>query len=122
VQLNHVQVVGSHTRLLVGVLHAELYHTRLVGGRGTEARARAAGRLAGRANAELGGRETARACRLDAPGEDLLRAAVERFGLSARAYHRILRVARTIADLAGRDRITPEDLAEAIGYRVPAGR
>ncbi len=88
----------------------------------TEARERAAGRLAGRANAEMGAREIAKACRLDALGEGRLRAAVERFGLSARAYHRILRVARTIADLAGRDRITPDDLAEAIQYRVPAGR
>lgn len=88
----------------------------------TEARERAAGRLAGRANAAIGAGEIAKACRLDALGEDRLRAAVERFGLSARAYHRILRVARTIADLAGRDRITPEDVAEAIQYRVLQGR
>jgi magnesium chelatase family protein len=88
----------------------------------TEARERAAGRLAGRANAEMGAGEIAKACRLDALGEDRLRAAVERFGLSARAYHRILRVARTIADLAGRDRITPDDVAEAIQYRVLQGR
>jgi len=46
-----------------------------------------------------------------------MRGAVERLGLSARAYHRVLRVARTIADLAGEDRIAPMHLAEAIQYQ-----
>lgn len=50
----------------------------------------------------------------------LLAAAAERLGLSARAYHRVLRVARTIADLDGRDRIEPSALAEALAFR-PAG-
>lgn len=48
---------------------------------------------------------------------ELLRLAMNRFQLSARAYDRILRVARTIADLAGSERITSEHLSEAIGYR-----
>jgi magnesium chelatase family protein len=56
-------------------------------------------------------------CELDASGAALLRSAVERFGLSARAYHRVLRVARTIADLGGREQIEPMDLAEAIQYQ-----
>ena len=71
----------------------------------------------GRMNAELRGRDLERVALL-APGDhELLESAVERLGLSARAYHRILRVARTIADLAGRANITTAHLAEAIGYR-----
>lgn len=56
-------------------------------------------------------------CGLDAQSDQLLRRAMERLALSARAYDRILKVARTIADLAGREQITAADIAEAIGYR-----
>ena len=68
-------------------------------------------------NAHVPGREVRRLCRIDARGRRLLEAASERLGLSARAYTRILRVARTIADLAGEDEITTSHLAEAIQYR-----
>ena len=71
----------------------------------------------GRVNAHLGGREVRRVCRLGAQGRRLLELASERLGLSARAYTRILRVSRTIADLAGEDAITTAHLAEAIQYR-----
>ena len=54
---------------------------------------------------------------IDPRGRRLLEAASERLGLSARAYTRILRVARTIADLADEDEITTSHLAEAIQYR-----
>ena len=56
-------------------------------------------------------------CRLDEAGDRLLRRAMERLSLSARAFDRILKVARTIADLAGREQIEASDIAEAIGYR-----
>lgn len=56
-------------------------------------------------------------CRPDAAGGELLERAMERLSLSARAYDRILKVARTIADLAGRERIAAQDVAEAVGYR-----
>jgi magnesium chelatase family protein len=72
---------------------------------------------AGKANAALGNREAERDCVLDARSQKLLDQAIERLGLSARAYHRVLRVARTIADLAGRERIGATDLMESIQYR-----
>lgn len=56
-------------------------------------------------------------CRPDAAGAALLERAMERLSLSARAYDRILKVARTIADLAGREAIAAQDIAEAVGYR-----
>jgi magnesium chelatase family protein len=84
------------------------------------ARGRQRVRLAGRGiavNAHIPGREVRRLCRVGAGGRRLLEAASERLGLSARAYTRILRVARTIADLAGEEEITTSHLAEAIQYR-----
>ena len=53
----------------------------------------------------------------DATGLELLRTAMERLSLSARAYSRILKVARTIADLDGSEKVEPRHIAEAIGYR-----
>ena len=79
-------------------------------------------RLAGTAqltNAEMGPAEVREFCQqqLEADAEPLLSAAMEQIGLSARAFHRILRVARTIADLAGSETISAAHLAEAIQYR-----
>ena len=68
-------------------------------------------------NARLGTREIDEFCAPDDKGEALLKQAIARLGLSARAYHRILRVGRTIADLAGAETVGGNHLAEAIQYR-----
>jgi magnesium chelatase family protein len=68
-------------------------------------------------NSELAGARLDETCELGSGEQTLLDTAVERLRLSARGYHRILRVARTIADMAGADRIQAPHLAEAIGYR-----
>ena len=57
-------------------------------------------------------------CKLDKTSKDLLKAAIEELRLSARAYDKILKVSRTITDLAGADDIKTEHLAEAIQYRT----
>ena len=88
----------------------------------TEARARQTARLAGTGaltNAEMGPLEVRRYCQepLAPEAQPLLAAAMQQLGLSARAFHRVLKVARTVADLAGSDRIETVHLAEAIQYR-----
>ena len=85
------------------------------------ARARQVARFAGtdtHANARMSGRQTRRFCPLPQDAARLLGLAVTRLGLSARAHDRLLRVARTIADLASADTIAAEHVAEAIQYRT----
>ena len=78
-------------------------------------------RFAGRTlfcNAQMTSRDIRKFCQPDANGEKLLESAMARLGLSARAYRRILKVARTIADLAGDEQVGGAHVAEAIQYRA----
>ncbi|PKO22184.1 MAG: magnesium chelatase [Chloroflexi bacterium HGW-Chloroflexi-1] len=68
-------------------------------------------------NADMGPTQVRDHCPIDETGRQLLGAAMRQMGLSARAYHRVLKLARTIADLAGEERIHTAHLAEAIQYR-----
>ncbi len=68
-------------------------------------------------NAQIGSKLLKEICVINQVGQNLLKTAMDRLNLSARAYDRILKVSRTIADLAGSDDIRPEHLAEAIQYR-----
>ena len=69
-------------------------------------------------NGEMGARDVERVCVISAESEALLKAAVERLGLSARAYHRVLKLARTIADLDHSEPIDLPHVAEAVQYRA----
>ncbi len=68
-------------------------------------------------NSEMRAQDVKEFCAIDAQGQDLLKNAVNQFHLSARGYHRILKLARTIADLENADKIKTQHLAEALQYR-----
>lgn len=89
---------------------------RVIGARQIQA-ARFRGRKGLFANADMQSKEIREFCTIDAACEELLRMAITKLGLSARAYDRIQKVGRTIADLAGSEEIRPEHIGEAIQYR-----
>jgi magnesium chelatase family protein len=68
-------------------------------------------------NAQMGAKQVKEHCGLDDASRQILKMAISRLGLSARSFDRILKVARTLADLAGADALREEHVAEAIGYR-----
>jgi magnesium chelatase family protein len=86
--------------------------------RAREVQARRFGGDGQRLNSRMSSRQLRRFCVLDAEGQGLLQSAMDELGLSARAHDRILRVARTIADLDGSEAIRHGHLTEAIGYRT----
>ena len=96
-----------------------------VAARVNNARQRAETRLSGhptaRVNADLEGALLDQFASPDEAGKALLSRVAERFGLSARGYHRVLRVARTIADLDGSDDVRQPHVAEAVSYRMAVG-
>ncbi len=106
-----------------GIEHAQLFARSPAGDDSATVRARVeAARLRqiegiGTVNACMANKEVERLCTLGRTEQGLLNAAVDRLGLSARSVHRVLKVARTIADLAAEDRILTSHLAEAISYR-----
>lgn len=115
----HVEVPRLDREELMGGSSAET--SEVVRGRVAAARVRAVERGQARPNSELGPAEARRAAVLDASARTLLGRAVDRLALSARAHDRLLRVARTIADLDASDGVRSDHLAEALGYRVPVG-
>ncbi|MFZ2620864.1 MAG: YifB family Mg chelatase-like AAA ATPase, partial [Alphaproteobacteria bacterium] len=89
----------------------------MVAARVLTARQRQEARQDGVVNAELQGQALDTFCQPDVEGRQLLQKAAEKFGLSARAYHRVLKVARTIADLAGDAHVAKPHVAEALQFR-----
>jgi magnesium chelatase family protein len=69
-------------------------------------------------NAHMGAKDIRKFCQIGSDSQELLKGAMSKFGLSARAYDRILKVSRTIADLEGAENILPHHLSEAIQYRA----
>jgi len=111
-----IEIPALPSAELAGRAHTPGEATAAIAARVQTARERQV-RRQGKTNRELSGRETDEFCSPDAAGEALMREAGERFGWSARAYYRVLKVARTIADLAGESMPTAAHIAEAIQYR-----
>ena len=113
-----VEVPGVHFEQLRE--RAEAEPSSAVKGRVDAARMvqnRRFGEESGMCNARMGPEEMRRYCKLDERSGSLMQRAFDTLGLTARSYDRILRVARTIADLSGSEEILPAHIAEAIRYR-----
>lgn len=114
----HVNVPAARPEELTSVSRVE--GSPAIRERVAEGRRRQLRRYAGAGvycNAQLDAAGTRRYCVLDEPAAALLEAAIRRLGLSGRGYHRILRVARTIADLDGTEALESEHVAEAVQFR-----
>ncbi len=116
-----IQVAALSTDELLSTAPGEA--SALIAARVADARARQQARQQ-KSNALLDVQEVDQWCRVDSRAESLLRSAIDRLHWSARAYHRVLRLARTIADLAGSTTVDSTHVSEAIQYRraLSAGR
>jgi magnesium chelatase family protein len=116
----HIDVPAVRFRDLAGDPPADIEDSAAIRQRVISARERQGQRLAPDgifSNAAMGPRLIRRYCRIDADSEAMLERAMNRLGLSARAYDRILKVSRTIADLEGADEIQSAHVSEAVHYR-----
>jgi magnesium chelatase family protein len=116
----HIDVPAVKFRELRGEAAPETDSSSTIRQRVIHARERQQGRFAGEkifSNAAMTPRMIRTYCRIDTTSETLLENAMRRQGLSARAYDRILKVSRTIADLEGAETINSNHVSEAVGYR-----
>ncbi|HMO58475.1 MAG TPA: ATP-binding protein [Roseiflexaceae bacterium] len=114
----HIEVPRVNYEKLTGLRQGE--ESRTIRERVCAARTRQSERLHGSralCNADMNPADMRRHCSLDEAGQRLMQAAMRQLQLSARGYHRVLKLARTIADLAGSTPISPAHLAEALQYR-----
>jgi len=112
----HIEVANVPKNILHQMNSADAEDSRTVRRRVTKAYELQLNR-SGKANHKLSNKEINKFCKIDDTGSSLLDTAIHRLGLSARAIHRILKVARTIADLADVESIKLAHLSEAISYR-----
>ncbi|KOR30830.1 ATP-dependent protease [Achromatium sp. WMS2] len=113
----HVETPRISSDELMGVTQSTTETSAEVRKRIVKARERQLARNGGRSNHDLDSRGVEYYCKIDPKGEKLMRQAMERLGLSARAFHRVLKIARTIADIMEEKEIRVAHLSEAIGYR-----
>lgn len=121
--LDRIDVATEVPRVDIRQLSADMHNESSAGikGRVMEARERQRHRYKGtryRFNAELRSGDIREYCRLGAKEQEMLEEIFTMMNLSARAYHKIIKVARTIADLDGRDDISTEHISEAVCYRI----
>jgi magnesium chelatase family protein len=116
----HVEVPPVPWRQLRGQaegLSSEDMRSQVIAARTVQTDRFADGKSSTTTNASMTSRQVRKFCKLDSSGESLLKQAMSELGLSARAHDKVLRIARTIADLETRENIAAHHLAEAIQYR-----
>ncbi len=115
----HLDVPSVEVEKLTSDLETE--DSKTISGRVEKARQKQKKRFKGTGiltNAEMSNQQIKQFCKISDEAMDLLKMAISQMNLSARSYHRVLKLSRTIADLAGKDDIGIEDIAEALQYRV----
>jgi magnesium chelatase family protein len=109
--VKYKEIIGDRTGETSATIKERVVHARAI------QRTRFARRRNCHCNSQMGSKDIHTHCRLDNASRQLLQDAVERLGLSARAYDRILKMARTIADLDGEESLSSRHIAEAVQYR-----